>query len=242
MKTLAKILVFLVVLLSISLIVNLFFVQEEKKQEIIETKPIIIEEPIILPLIIEESVVILPGKEEVEIPKPEKVVKEKIPIHEEKEIISVPETRKEIILPIPKIKEVVKEEKVIPAVLKTTKTAEDAWDIEIPGLVTEETMTKVGYEFYENFCIFWEAPKQGIQDYSISIDEKASPSWGSWIQVNVNAKMNPVIVWSNIVKPRSEEVEEAAKKAVEATKDYLNNYGTYQEQLAGEDMSGDGIY
>lgn len=123
---------------------------------------------------------------------------------------------------------------------------EDAQDIEgINGLITERTMTKVGYEFYENFYTFWEAleglPKE-FKDYNISISERANPTWGSWIQVKVSVKITPTVIWSKIVRPRSEEVKEAAEKAVEATKNYLYRYEEYREALESSDMAGDGIY
>ncbi len=176
-------------------------------------------------------------------------------------IISIPKVKKEEtaepVKEIPKIVEAskterreVEKEKITvtepePEPAEETNLVEDAQDIEeISGLITEKTMTKTGYEFYENFCILWEAPEgipKEIKDYNISISEKANPTWGSWIQVEVNAKMTPIIVWSKVVRPRSEEVREAAKKAVEATKEYLYRYEEYQEEL-GSDMVGDGIY
>ena len=107
---------------------------------------------------------------------------------------------------------------------------------EITGLIIEETMTRIGYEFYENFFILWEAP-EGIKDYNIFIDERASPLWGSWIQV----KIDTTIVWSKILKPRSEEIEEAAEKAVEVTKEFLSRYEEYKKELEGPDIVGNGI-
>jgi len=107
---------------------------------------------------------------------------------------------------------------------------------EISGLIIEETMTRIGYEFYENFFILWEA-SEGIKDYNIFIDERASPLWGSWIQV----KIDTTIVWSKILKPRSEEIEEAAEKAVEVTKEFLSRYEEYKKELEGPDIVGSGI-
>jgi curli production assembly/transport component CsgE len=123
---------------------------------------------------------------------------------------------------------------------------EDAQDIEeISGLITERTMTKIGYEFYENFYTSWESledlPKE-FKDYNISIIERANPTWGSWIQVKVDVKTTPTIVWSNIVRPRSTEVKESAENAVEATKNYLYRYEEYRAALESSDMAGNGIY
>jgi len=231
-----------------------FFVSETEKasviEEKVEEKKEIPKEPIVFP------------KEEEMIPEKEIAKKEEIattveePAEPVKEtpIISVPKKEKEIAKKAeeetPKAVEIAKTErrdaeKEVTATKPAaeTKTAEDAQDIkEITGLITEETMTNTGYKFYENFCLLWKAPEQGIQAYSIAISEKANPSWGSWIQVSVNARMSPTIVWSNVVRPGPEEVVEAAKKAVEATEKYLANYEEYQQQLKGVDMSGDGIY
>ena len=107
---------------------------------------------------------------------------------------------------------------------------------EITGLIIEQTMTKIGYEFYEYFFLFWEAPQvAGIQDYNISINERASALWGSWVWIEVNG----TTIWNSILRPRSEEVEEAAHEAIAATKEYLVNYDQYQFESA--DLVGTGI-
>jgi hypothetical protein len=107
---------------------------------------------------------------------------------------------------------------------------------EITGLIIEQTMTKIGYEFYEYFFLFWEAPQvTGIQNYNISINERASALWGSWVWIDVNG----TTIWNSILRPRSAEVEEAAQEAVAATKEYLVNYDQYQ--FESEDLVGTGI-
>jgi len=122
------------------------------------------------------------------------------------------------------------------AATKEEMAAEEELMEEITGLIIEETMTKIGYEFYENFFILWEAP-EGIKDYNIFINEKASPLWGSWVQIKVDTAM----VWSKVLKPRSEEIEKAAKEAVEVTKEFLFRYEEYKKELEGPDMEGSGI-
>ena len=114
--------------------------------------------------------------------------------------------------------------------------AEEGLMDEITGLIIEQTMTKIGYEFYEYFFLLWEAPRTtGIRDYNIIINERASPLWGSWIWIDVNG----TTIWNQVLRPRSAEVEEAAKGAVEVTRDYLVNYEQYQFQ--SEDLVGTGI-
>lgn len=114
--------------------------------------------------------------------------------------------------------------------------AEEGLMDEITGLIIEQTMTKIGYEFYEYFSLLWEAPlTTGIRDYNIIINERASPLWGSWIWIDVNG----TTIWNQVLRPRSAEVEEAAKGAIETTKQYLANYEQYQFQ--SEDLVGTGI-
>ncbi len=113
--------------------------------------------------------------------------------------------------------------------------AEEELMQEIAGLIIEETMTKIGYEFYEYFYLQWKPPQEVRKHYNILITEKAGSTWGSLVEVNVGE----TTVWSSMIKPGSEEIEEAAKQAVEAAKEYLNNYEKQQPQT--EDMAGSGI-
>ena len=111
----------------------------------------------------------------------------------------------------------------------------EAQMLEISGLIIEETMTRIGYEFYEYFFLYWEAPEVEVKDYNILISEMATPLWGSWVRVYVDE----TTVWSRMLRPRSEDVEDSVKQAVEATNQYLYNYAQYQFQT--EDMVGTGM-
>ena len=113
--------------------------------------------------------------------------------------------------------------------------AEEELMLDIGGLIFEETMTKIGYEFYEYFTLLWQSPQFELKDYNILITEKASPIWGSWIKVIVNEKT----IWEMIMSPRSSEVEDAVNQALEVTKEYLANYDMYQ--FESEDLVGSGI-
>ena len=128
-----------------------------------------------------------------------------------------------------------KVEKIERPATKEEIAAEEELMQEITGLIIEETMTKIGYEFYEFFFLFWEPPEVELKDYNILITERASPRWGSWVQVAVNE----TVIWSRVLRPRSAEIEEAVKQAIEAAKEYLYNYEKYQFQT--QDMVGTGI-
>lgn len=128
-----------------------------------------------------------------------------------------------------------KKETVIEKKATTIAAAEEELMKEITGLIIEQTMTKIGYEFYENFFILWEAP-EGIKDYNIFINERAG-FWGSWVRVDIDTN----VAWQKVLRPRSEEIEEAAKEAVEATKEYLSRYEEIKRELEGPDMASSGI-
>ena len=92
-----------------------------------------------------------------------------------------------------------------------------AWaELEIQGLVIDETQTKIGQDFYQSFFALWEPPEE--VECIIFIIERASPQWGSWIWVRVNDS----VVWRGVLRPRSEEIEEAARRAVEVARKYLS--------------------
>lgn len=132
-------------------------------------------------------------------------------------------------------KEVKTKEIAVEKKATTIAVAEEELMKEITGLIIEQTMTKIGYEFYENFFIRWEAP-EGIKDYNIFINERAGP-WGSWVRVDIDTKT----VWQKVLRPRSEEIEEAAKEAVEATREYFSRYEEIKREFEGPDMASSGI-
>jgi len=114
-------------------------------------------------------------------------------------------------------------------------------EVEIDGLIIDQTQTRIGQEFYQNFVTFWEAPP-GIEDYNIVIVEMANPTWGSWIWIEVGGLVSKEIVYRETLKPRLEEIEETAKKGVEVVREYLYRLIEYGKEVTEKDMSGTGIY
>ncbi|WP_393947152.1 curli production assembly/transport protein CsgE [Kluyvera intermedia] len=55
-------------------------------------------------------------------------------------------------------------------------------EIEVPGLVTDNTITRIGHDFYREFTDHWEEEYPG----SITINERPSARWGSWIIIKVD--------------------------------------------------------
>lgn len=55
-------------------------------------------------------------------------------------------------------------------------------EIEVPGLVTDNTITRIGHDFYREFTDHWEEEYPG----AITINERPSARWGSWIIIKVD--------------------------------------------------------
>jgi len=110
-------------------------------------------------------------------------------------------------------------------------------DIEIDGLIFDETKTKSGRDFYDYFYNHWEAPP-GARNYSIYITEKPYRLMITQIEV----KINETTVFQSFLQPRTSYIEEIAQLAVNRTRLYLANYEELMRQLEGDDRSGTGIF
>lgn len=91
-----------------------------------------------------------------------------------------------------------------------------AEETEVNGLIIDQTRTRIGQDFYREFCTLWGEPKSDFR-YNISINEIPDARWGSLIIVTVNGQE----AYRNTLRPRSGLVEEEAPKAIERAKSYL---------------------
>lgn len=82
----------------------------------------------------------------------------------------------------------------------------------ITGLILDETKTKGGHDFYDFFTINWRAVK-GVE-YTIHIAEQPDRARGSFIKVLINDRQ----VYFQRLNPRTDAIEEAAKRAVQRTR------------------------
>ena len=53
-----------------------------------------------------------------------------------------------------------------------------AVEVEVPGLLTDHTVSSIGHDFYRAFSDKWESDYTG----NLTINERPSARWGSWIQ------------------------------------------------------------
>lgn len=56
-----------------------------------------------------------------------------------------------------------------------------ALEVEVPGLLTDHTVSSVGHDFYRAFSDKWESNYSG----NLTINERPSARWGSWITITV---------------------------------------------------------
>jgi len=128
--------------------------------------------------------------------------------------------------------------KLFEKVVKQVKTAKSTdYEIEIDGLLVDDTKTKTGKDFYDLFYSRWEPPK-GAKNYTISVSEKPFRLTSTLIVVSIND--NPV--YQSILQPRQDIVEGLSDDAISTTYSYLANYEEILKQLNGDDMTGSGIF
>jgi curli production assembly/transport component CsgE len=119
---------------------------------------------------------------------------------------------------------------------QASKTKKDP-DIEIDGLLINNTKTKNGNDFYELFYRYWNAPLNA-HNYTIYILEKPYRLTTTIIEI----KINEITVFQSFLQPRIAFIELKSQQAVHQTQTYLRSYEKILKQLEGEDLSGSGIY
>ena len=127
--------------------------------------------------------------------------------------------------------------KLIEGITAQTKEAPNDADIEIDGLLFDQTKTKSGKDFYDYFYSAWVAP-DNARNYSIFVDEKPYRLTTTLIEI----KINETTVFQSFLQPRNDIMEQLAQQAVAQTQMYLANYEELMRQLEGEDQSGSGIF
>lgn len=129
--------------------------------------------------------------------------------------------------------DIVKEE----LVKANAKKNKNAFDIEIDGLVIDDTKTKNGRDFFDFFFRDWEAPP-GTKNFTIYISEKPNRLNSTLIEVQINE----TLVYQSFLQPRLEIIEALAFESISITQMYLVNYEALMKELGGSDIKGTGIY
>jgi len=112
-------------------------------------------------------------------------------------------------------------------------------DLEITGLIIDETRSKIGRDFYDAFYANWNIQTPINKYYSILIEEK--PARGSVSQIIVQVNDNEVM--RHFVQFRTSEIEDMAKSAVYRVQRYLAKENEVRNRLREEsDQMGSGIF
>lgn len=98
------------------------------------------------------------------------------------------------------------------------RSSEQIIRMEVDGMVLDETISKIGRDFYSVFYQYWEAPEKAY-NYTISVSEQPSPSLGTIVTVEVN----DTPVYRTRLQPRYAVIEQASKQAVRNTYYYVKN-------------------
>ncbi|WP_299826367.1 CsgE family curli-type amyloid fiber assembly protein [uncultured Pontibacter sp.] len=89
-------------------------------------------------------------------------------------------------------------------------------DLEIDGLVVDETITKVGRDFYDIFLMQWEAPPMA-KNFTVLIKEQPARGNSSIVSITVNEQK----IFEEALQPRYDLIEEVATYMVAVVYDYL---------------------
>lgn len=122
------------------------------------------------------------------------------------------------------------------APIEDTTVKEKDISLELDGLIINETISKAGNDFYNQFRENWNIPKE-INEFTIYIMERPMPGMGNLITIKINYKE----IFQNRISPRIEQIEQLADYAVNLSEQHLMKQQEISEELE-EDMSGTGIY
>ncbi len=109
-------------------------------------------------------------------------------------------------------------------------------ELEIDGLILDETRTKLGRDFYDLFYGKWIAP-QDARDYAIMLIE--APARGRLVSISVEVDDRPV--YRRMLQPRRDLLAASADQAVRAVADHLTQRSQIDAQLDDEDRSNSGL-
>ena len=105
------------------------------------------------------------------------------------------------------------------------------------NLVMDNTLSKMGHDFYEYFYEQWDPPETD-QQFTVHINEKPAPGMGNMVMIKINYDE----VFQSRLSPRQRAIEKIAQQAVGQSENYIANYEQIKQQLEGADMKGSGIY
>ncbi len=112
-----------------------------------------------------------------------------------------------------------------------------AIDVEISGLIIDETRTKTGRDFYDLFYNRW-IPPTHFKAYTITVKELPARGRVSRIALLLNDK----VLTQRVLQPRFDIVEAQVNTAIRLLNAHISKENSLQRQLENEDQQGTGIF
>lgn len=106
-----------------------------------------------------------------------------------------------------------------------------AVEVEVPGLLTDHTVSSVGHDFYRAFSDKWESSYTG----NLTINERPSARWGSWITITVNQDL----VFQTFLFPTKRDFDNNVNIAIAQTEEALERRQIDQVLLSTGDLAQD---
>lgn len=104
-------------------------------------------------------------------------------------------------------------------------------EVEIPGIVADHTVSSVGHDFYRAFTDKWASTTRE----NISINERPSARWGSWITITVNQD----VMFQTFLFPIKRDFDKTVDAALQVTQENINKRQIDQSLLKTDDMAHD---
>ena len=121
-------------------------------------------------------------------------------------------------------------------VIPLSKHAKDE-DLELDGLIINETRSKIGRDFYDVFYRSWLAPKEA-RDFVIRIREL--PARGRIARISI--EVNNEEVTQRVLQPRPEIIRSQARYAIRIVQQRLIARSAINKEIENEDQQGSGIF
>lgn len=124
---------------------------------------------------------------------------------------------------------------LLASILLLSATGMAAPELELNGLIIDQTRTRIGQEIYRQFSNHWGSVRVNFP-FNISIREIPDARWGSIVAIEVNGRT----AYRNILRPRTNQVGEEVNKAISQVRGYLLYLVRTNGRESSRDLKGNG--
>ncbi|RPH30023.1 curli production assembly/transport protein CsgE [Buttiauxella warmboldiae] len=120
---------------------------------------------------------------------------------------------------------------LLASVLLCASRGAHAVEVEVPGLLTDHTVSSVGHDFYRAFSDRWESSFTG----NLTINERPSARWGSWITITVDQD----VIFQSFLFPSKRDFDRNVNLALVQTEEAINRRQIDKALLSTGDLTSD---